>query len=319
MPYSSDNSTQRTISSGHSVRLRGGVTLLFVAVSVFLFNRLLSECVLHWRTEPQCAFGVAVPLAAAGLIWQRRTRMAGVICRCSRVGLAVLLSGAALQLTAVALQLTSLEAAAFLTVQCGIVMFVWGRGVFSVVWPCVLFMGFMLPLPAGTEHFFSGTMQQWGADEAAWYLQAFGIPAVAEQHDLLLAQTQLRLADTFSGIRMLMLHLAVAAAAIMVSSRNGSDKLLVLFSAGPIAMLCNTALVVTAGILLHNDSPSGRDFLSAPASQWLLLLSSIGLVLLELRLVDWLFVTVRDDVPEVMLPRAIPGIVPARKSQSPVC
>ena len=81
-----------------------------------------------------------------------------------------------------------LTAVSFLFTTSGATLLIWGRRAFSGLWPAVLFLGFMLPLPFQIERVLSGPLQVMGASEAAWYIQTFGIPAIAQGNTILMGK-----------------------------------------------------------------------------------------------------------------------------------
>ncbi len=138
----------------------------------------------------------------------------------------------------------------------GIVLLVWGKRFFRGVWPAVLFVGFMLPLPFQLERMLSDPLQVMGASQSAWVIQTFGIPANAQGNTILMNDTRLGVAEACSGLRMLMVFFAISAAAVIISEKARWEKLLILFSAIPIAMISNIVRIVATEVA---DQSVGRE------------------------------------------------------------
>ncbi|MCA9056990.1 MAG: exosortase/archaeosortase family protein [Planctomycetaceae bacterium] len=284
-------------------RIRLGYTLGFCLLTAWMFRELLSASVSRWTHEPQYSHGFVVPLMALGLGWMRRDLIASGRARSGPAGLVLLGSGILCHLIAGYLYAEALDGAGLLLSLAGIVLLVWGRRVFRALWPAVLFLLFMLPLPFRVECLLSEPLQMIGASESAWYIQTLGIPAFADGNTIVMNDVRLGVADACSGLRMLMVFFAISAATMLISQRTRWEKILILLSAVPIALVCNIIRIVCTGVAWHSAGRELADLIFHDLSGWLMMPLAMLLLYLELRLLDWVFVEVRDEVPGVMMSR----------------
>ena len=293
---------------------RAVVSGVLLGLLAFVFRDLLTDCVTRWTSEPQYSHGFIIPLMAVGLAWYRRDRILPGGARSHVNGLLLVGIGMLCHLLAGYFYVDAIDAAGFLFSLTGLVLLIWGQRFFRGVWPAVLFMGFMLPLPFQVERMLSDPLQVLGASESAWFIQAFGIPAIAQGNTILMADTQLGVAEACSGLRMLMVFFAISAAAVIISRRTRWEKLLILFSAIPIALISNIVRIVATAVAYQYASRKTADLIFHDLSGWLMMPFAMLLLYLELRLIDCLLVEVTDAHPAISYHR-MPGGFTVNKGQ----
>ena len=272
-------------------------TIVFAIMIAILFHGLLLGCFNCWITERQYSHGFAIPLVALGLGWFSRHKfLHGTACS-NITGLAIILVGIVGHFAAVCFNAEAVDGVSFLLTVTGATLLIWGRRAFAGLWPAVLFLGFLLPLPFQIEHALSGPLQVLGANEAAWYIQTLGIPAIAQGNTILVGDTRLGVAEAFSGLRMFMAFIAISTAAVIVSKRTVWEKLLMLMSAIPIALICNIVCIVASAVAHQSPDHPTAELVVHDLSRWLMMPLAVLLLFLELKLLDWLFVEPGDSHP----------------------
>ena len=292
---------------------RAVMSLVLVAGVLFLFRELLFSCISRWSTEPQYSHGFVIPFLATGLGWMRRGKITPGQARSGAAGLALLGIGVLCHLVSVWFYIEAIDSVGLMMAFTGIVLLVWGRRFFRGVWPAVLFLGFMLPLPFQLERMLSDPLQVLGASQSAWIIQTFGIPAIAQGNTILMSDIQLGVAEACSGLRMLMVFFAISAATVIISERARWEKLLILFSAIPIALISNIVRIVGTAVAHHYVSRESADLIFHDLSGWLMMPLAIVLLFLELKLLDCLFVEVADSRPGLTYHRKTVGVSAATR------
>jgi len=292
---------------------RALASAVLLAVMGCVFRDLLISCVSRWSTEPQYTHGFIIPIMAVALGWMRREKILAGEARSHTSGLLLLLIGMAFHLLATYFYVESLDAAGFLFSVTGLVLLIWGKRLFRGVWPAVLFTGFMLPLPFQLERMLSDPLQVLGASESAWFIQAFGIPAIAQGNTILMGDTRLGVAEACSGLRMLIVFFAISAATVIISERTRWEKVLILFSAIPIALISNIVRIVATALAYQYASRETADLIFHDLSGWLMMPFAMLLLFLELKLIDLLFVEVQEAHPAISYHR-LPGGITVNKS-----
>lgn len=290
-------------------RTRLFCTICFGIGMAVLFRDLLLACMSRWTTEPQYSHGFAIPFMALGLGWFSRHNFLPGTARSDAYGLGIIVVGIVGHIAAVYFYVEAVDAMSFVMTACGTTLLIWGRRAFSALWPSVLFLGFMLPIPFQIERALSDPLQVLGANEAAWYIQMCGIPAIAQGNIILMGDTQLGVAEACSGLRMLMVFFAISTAAVIISKRTAWEKLLILFSAIPIALVCNIVRIVATAIAHQTLGREMADLVFHDVSGWLMMPLAVLLLLMELKLMDVLFVVRGDSRPGLTYHRRYQPII----------
>ncbi len=307
--------TQRDVTQrAMKLRFRAAATLVLSIMVVVLFQRLSRATLTAWLHNPAMSWGIAVPVAAVILAWLRRQQLAGAKLHFSRTGITTLLAATALHALAVVTNVDIVDSVAFLMALSGIVLLVWGRGVFRVLYPIVPFLGFMLPLPESVVHAFREPLKTLGATEACWYLQMCGVPAFVHSQDLMIPGGRVQLEQIFTGLEGLMVFLATASAYAIACRRTLSEKLLLVFSGMPAALFVSVAWAVSQTVSLARGPVPETTTLMAPDA-WAMIPVTLLILILEIRLLDWIFVEVRDRSPSMSVSTSLPGIVPVKKKK----
>ena len=262
-------------------------TAAFCMALVVLFSELLRSFLNRWSTEPQYSHGFAIPLIAAGLGWFLKDRIKPGWAKSSGWGITFLIGGIALHILGGYLFIEAADCLGLLMCITGGAYLIWGRNLVSGIWPALLFLIFMFPLPYRIERMLSAPLQLYGAEQSAYYIQMFGIPAVAKGSLILMGDHKLGVAEACSGMRMLTVFFAISAATIIVTKRSIWEKVIILFSAIPIALICNIGRIVATALAHHWLGQDMADLVFHDLSGWLMMPSAMLLLYLLLKTLDW--------------------------------
>jgi len=86
-----------------------------------------------------------------------------------------------------------------------------------------------------------------GAVVSTFALQTLGLPAIADGTDIYINDVTLKVAPACSGIGMLLIFFALSTAIVLVIQRPLMDKLIILLSSIPIAILANIVRINASG------------------------------------------------------------------------
>ena len=139
-------------------------------------------------------------------------------------------------------------------------------------------------------------------------LQALGLPALAEGNVIYIGTHQLEVEKACSGLSMLMTFAALIAATTILIERPIWEKLVLLASAVPIALISNIVRIVLTAWAYHKIGPEGLVLprsldpkgawtvgkLSHDTAGWAMMPIALVLVWIELRLMAWLVVEEED-------------------------
>jgi exosortase len=199
-----------------------------------------------WVTDDY-QHGPFVPLFSLFLLWYRRDMILPLAHRGSWWGLAFFGLWAVMRWLAVYFNFGSLPEMSMLPFLAGLALFVGGWQALQWSWPAIVFLVFMLRMPGDLQGMVSLQLQGYAARLSVFVIQTLGMPAMASGHVIQLTDKQLDVAQACSGLRMMTMFFAMCVGAAFVVRKPVWEKLLIVASAAPIAVLANVArIVVTA-------------------------------------------------------------------------
>jgi exosortase len=227
----------------------GLIILVMLGLLAGLYGGILRDLAWQWWNDPNYAHGFLVPLFSGLLVWQRRKQLAALPANGSWIGLPVLLAGVgALLLGEVGAELFLMRSS-LIVILAGLVLFHLGRESFQVLAFPLLFLFFMVPLPATLFYAVAFPLQSLAARNAAWMLDALGVPVLLDGNVIHLAKQSLGVAEACSGIRSLISLFSVAVAWAALTLPGIFAMAAFLAAVVPITILANGGRVVITGLI----------------------------------------------------------------------
>jgi exosortase len=204
-------------------------------------------------------------------------------------GLQFLLTGLVLWLAGARIYLEAVEAFSLLLTLAGLCLLVGGWAALRWAWPAIAFLGFMLPLPFQVDQFLAQPLRRVATVSSTYLLQLLGFPALSEGNIILIGELRLGVVEACSGLGMLVTFFALATAVALVIRRGPADRVVLVVSAVPIALIANVLrITATAAAHVKLGSAAANGWLH-DVSGWLMMPLALGLLVLELWYLDRLF------------------------------
>jgi exosortase len=220
----------------------------------------------------------------------------------------LLLGGAGLLLLASAyLSFDFLAAVALLPCLAGFAVLLGGRNALRWAWPAVAFLAFMIPLPYQVAHAMSGPLQNVTTKCSGLTLQTLGLPALVEGNTILLDGSAINVVEACSGLSMLMVFCALATATAIVVRRPPLDRVIIVLSAVPIAIVANVVRVSATGVAQYTVGVEFAQHLFHDWAGWLMIVLAVGMLLLVIKLLDVLLIQPPDHNPRAQVSAGHPG------------
>jgi exosortase len=249
-----------------------------------------------WHHDPQYSHGWLVPAFAVYLLWMRREQMPALSKKGSSWGLALLIVAAAIRLLAAFFYYEWFDFLSLIPAVAGLTLLCFGSPVLRWSLPATLFLAFMIPLPYSIETAMRQPLQKVGTVASTYVMQTVGLPAFREGNTILVNDTKIGVVEACSGLRMLMIFFALATAVAMLSKKALWERLVIVASAVPIAIIANVARITVTGILYETAGPHLAELVFHDLAGWLMMPFGLLLLWLELELLTRLFV-VEQEVP----------------------
>jgi len=296
---------------------RGGYAALLTALGFTLLGSYwptLGTMADRWWHDPQYSHGFLVPVFALAVLWFRRPHLQAAKVEPSWWGLAFLGGALALRLAGAAIDIEALEAFSLLPTLAGVVLLLAGRDFWRWSWPAIAFLGFMLPMPFQLEIALAQPLRRLGTEASTYVLQTLGFPALAEGNIIHIDELKLGVVDACSGLGMLVTFFALATATAMIARAPLVDRLVLVVSAIPIALIANICRI-TATAWAHSvlGEAAGKTVMHDLAGLLMMPLA-LFLLWLELRVLARLFAVPGDGPAQ---PLALAGVLPMSDDKTP--
>ena len=253
--------------------------LLLVAMLAALYWGILRGLVWQWWDDPNYSHGFLVPFFSGFLIWQRREQLWALAPRGSWVGLPVLVAGVGALLLGDFAGESFLMRSSLIIVLAGLIIFHLGGKIFRVLTFPLLFLFFMVPLPATLFYAVAFPLQNLAARNAAWALELLGVPVLLDGNVIRLSHITLGVTEACSGIRSLISLLAVAVAWAALTMPGIWPMVGLVASVVPITVLANAGRVVATGLIAQQFGVEYAQGFFHTFSGWLIFLFAFGCLL----------------------------------------
>ncbi len=244
---------KRTVSSSHETAdglpaERWIAAVVLSALFVWANWSGLTTLVSAWESEPDYSHGYLVLPLALLFLWVRRESFPGIGGAPGWGGLSFIVLSTALATAGREYFLNPFLHWSMIAWVAGTVWVLAGRKVFWWALPAISFLIFMVPWPFRIEGALGAPLQRIATRFSTWALQVLGQPAIAEGNTIFLGEHQLEVEQACSGLRMLVMVVALAMAFAVLGCRNWRERLFLLACVLPVAMIANSARIVATGM-----------------------------------------------------------------------
>jgi len=222
------------------------VALLFV-----VYGPILYYMVQHWHDVADYSHGFLIAPLALYFAWERQPKLRRARIEPSWWGLVPLaLSTLTLVVGRLGVELMNMRVS-FVLALMGIVLLLLGRQVFRILAFPLFFLFLMVPLPQSLVNVVAFPLQLTAADWAVDLLYQLRIPALREGNIIHLPNTTLFVAEACSGLRSLMALITLGVVFAYFFRKSWGERILIVLSAIPIAIIVNALRVTLTGILTY--------------------------------------------------------------------
>jgi exosortase len=200
-----------------------------------------------WQRSDEYSSGLLVPFLAVYILWSRRKRIVQCHIRPSVWGVFVFLAAQGVRIFGLFFMYSSAERLSIILSTAALVLLLFGWQFFRKVATVLLFLSLMLPWPNRFQAAVAMPLQSWATSSAVFCLEVMGYEAMREGNIIHIGQATVAIAEACNGLRMVMAFFVVSGLVVLLIKRAWWEKLIILASSLPIALLCNTVrLAITA-------------------------------------------------------------------------
>jgi len=234
-----------------------------------------------WQKSDEYSSGLLVPFLAIYILWSRRCQLSQCRIQPCLWGLAALLAAQGLRGFGLFFMYSSAERLSLVLSIASLVLLLLGWQVFRKAFSVLLFLGLMLPLPHRVHNAVMLPLQELATSSAVFCLEILGYAVVQEGNVIHLNGTSVAVAEACNGLRMVMAFFVIVSLVVLLARRTWWEKLIVLVSGLPAALLCNTVRLTITAIAFTFVSGQRWETLFHDFGGYAMMPLAIGIVLLE--------------------------------------
>jgi exosortase len=200
-----------------------------------------------WQQSDEYSSGLLVPFLAVYVLWSRRRDIARCPVKPSIWGLFAFAAAQAVRLFGLFLMYSSAERLSIVLSITALMLLLFGWELFRKISPILLFLCLMLPLPNFIQYYVGFNLQRWATSSAVFCLEVLGYAVTQDGNTINMGNISVAVLEACNGLRMITAFFVISGLVVLLVKRNWWEKLVILVSSLPIALLCNTIrLAVTA-------------------------------------------------------------------------
>jgi len=233
-----------------SAWLQLGVVLVLVAA---VYHRTAETLWTTWTTNDNYSHGPLVPLAALGLVWLDRARLARLDARPDARGLALLLVACTLQILGMRADVFALEGWSIVVMVYGLVWTFLGVAFVRALAFPIGFLAFMLTFPPFVINTLSFALKEVTVRISTHVAEWLGVSLQRSGMVIVLESGEFRVENPCSGLRSLLTLLATGALFAYLLPGGLVRRLLLFLAAVPIAMAANAVRITWLLVVGHYE------------------------------------------------------------------
>ncbi len=265
------------------------VTLLGLLIYVY-WNSLDSRGAKQFWDNPKYSHGWLVPIFTIILLWMRHEPFGPVSAAARWAGVGLLSAGLGMRLGSTYWPNHVPEMVSFVPSVAGLFLLVGGWKTIRWAGPAVAFLVFMYPLPGFLDTRLLVPLQRLATTSSTYVLQTIGIPSYADGNVIFIGEVQLGVVEACSGLRMLTIFIALSFAIVLVTDRPLWERLVIVLSSVPIALVSNIVRIVVTAILYLVVGPEWVDRVFHDLDGWLMMPFALGLLYVEFQILSHLVI-----------------------------
>ena len=251
-----------TTQSAPSTLPRWAAAVISAVALVWAYWPTIINLQKEWSGNPNYSVCQLVPFAALYLLWEHRRALKTCKITPSWWGLVLVLLAQVGWFFGLLFVYESAERYALVLTIVGLTLLITGRQVCRRIRWILLFLFLMVPLPGRIHNMVSGPLQEYATISTVFVLETFGADISRNGNTLSLGgAASVGIAEACSGLRMLTAFVVVAAVFALLVNRPRWQKITLLISSVPVAIICNVVrLVATVVLYAIVDSSMSETF-----------------------------------------------------------
>ena len=253
-------------------------TIVLVGLISWLYFSTIVHLAGQWWQDPNFSHGFFVPAFALLVLWQDRSRLAGLVAAPSIWGLGIIVFALCVLVVGVLGAELFLSRISLLLLIAGLIVYFRGWQFFRAILFPWAFLVLMIPVPAIIFNQITFPLQLLASRVAAGLLPWAGVPVLREGNVINLPAMALEVADACSGIRSLLSLGTLAIIYGYLMESRISIRIILALASVPIAVAANSLRIVGTGLLVQYWDPQKAEGFFHAFSGWLIFVVSLAML-----------------------------------------
>lgn len=281
------------------------ISIAVVAVVlVWSYASTLAVLASRWSRDPNYSFGYLVVPIALAMLWSRREGLDRSRMSPRWWGFLPLLALLGARGLFYEWNEQYLEHATLPLAVGALALALGGWHLVRVAWPAILFLFFMLPLPPSLNTVLANPLQRLATIGSVAVLQTIGLPVLADGNVITVGAEPLEVAQACNGLSMLLSFVTLITAMVILIPRPLWERIVLLASAIPIALLTNILRIVVTAWCYNQFGHETGEKISHDAAGLAMPVIALVLAFAELRVLSWLVIEVEEAATSPVRARA---------------
>lgn len=230
--------------------------LLLISSFVLAYFPVWKGLLSAWSASDDYSHGFFILPVSLYIVWQKRERLAQIEKRPSSAGGIIVIFSLAFYLLAHYAEVVTLASLSLVFVLAGVIIYLFGFSVFRELLFPLFFLLFMIPVPSQIFSSLTIPLQLLVSKASTAIASLFGIAVLREGNVIFLPNRTLEVVQACSGLRSMMLLLALSAGFAYLTLRPNPLRLALLAWAVPAAILVNIIRVL---LIIFAEAYFGYD------------------------------------------------------------
>ncbi len=237
---------------------RWALVLAAVCATAIVFGSGLAFMVKEWNSG-EYSHGYLIPVISLWMVAKKRDALLSAHLEGDWWGLAFIGLGLIAAIIGELGTLYTVIQYAFLITIVGFVILLLGWTGVKILWGPLVYLAFMIPLPDFIYRDLSSRLQLLSSSIGVTFIRAFGISVFIEGNIIDLGNYKLQVAEACSGLRYLFPLLSFGFLCAYIFAGRTWEKIVLLISTIPIAILMNSFRIAVIGVLTESAGPEAAE------------------------------------------------------------
>jgi len=270
--------------------------LLLVLLALLLFFVLLNwtgiqTLMERWSNDSNYGHGYLIPFISLYFVWAKKEELRRLKPEPCLWGLVLFVLGVLLAFFSMPLASSVASGLAVVLILNALLLYLGGVKIYKLLWLPAMYLFFMVPLPQELHTWFANPLQQFASFVSAEILSGiFNVFVSRSGNVIRLAGHQLQVAEACSGMRSIMGLMALGIAFAYFWERPLWERLFLIVSTVPIAIIANISRVTGTGLMYHWGYERFAKGFYHEFTGWFVFIFAMALFLLEAWVMTHLFV-----------------------------